>query len=196
MKITFLFVILSFRVFCQMQEDTLVVQNQEVNINNLIDIHVDVEDFTWHDSTKVKFLTITHRDDKYNLAHADDFLSKKYHDLHGPTLVGHKYTDSCFIHPIFNERKKSYFLIDDFDSLTDSIVYLSIAVSTGYIDQGSVYILYEHPSIRLDEITTVLDGVNENSNQILATKEWYNKWIRKHRKYNDHRKIHLGEQCP
>ena len=187
----------SFFVFGQSTNDSMLKTEVSVidHIDSLIDISLDISELNWHDSTMVKFLTITHFDDKYNLKHSNLGITKKYQNLDGPITVGNKYSDSCLIYPIVTKGSTSYFLLDDFKHLTDSIISLSITVSVGEYDRSQAFTFLEYLSIELSELTTILGSIVENPNDILATNEWYESWVQNNPSYRDQRIRNINKQC-
>lgn len=184
-------------VFGQSTNDSILKTEVSVidNIDSLIDISIDISEINWHDSTMVKFLTITHFDDKYNLKHSNLGITKKYQNLGGPITVGNKYRDSCLIYPILTKGNTSYFLLDDFKHLSDSIISLSIIVSVGEYDRSQAFTFLEYPSIELSELTTILGSILAHPYDILATNEWYESWIQNNSSYRDQRIRNINKQC-
>lgn len=161
-------------------------------IDSLIDISLDIAELNWYDSTIVNFLTITHFDIKYDLKHSNLWNSKKYQNLDGPIAV---VNDSCLIYPILTKGNTSYFLLDDFKHLTDSIIYLSINVSVGEYDMNQALTFSEYPTIELNELTTLISLIEANPNAILATNEWYASWVQNNPGYRDQRIRNNTKQC-
>jgi len=164
-------------------------------IDQLIDFSIEIQELAWFDSTVVKFLTITHIDDQYNLKHINANLSDEYRNLGGPIIVGHVYVDSCLLHPILTKGNTSFFLLDDFKHITARRIPLSIVASVGRYNQNQERLFYEFPSLELSEITLILDSMVVNSNDILATKEWYETWFRDRPNFRQQRTRNAHEHC-
>lgn len=161
------------------------------HIDSLIELTVDLEVINWHDSTHVRFISITHNDDTYELKYSNLWLSNKYRNLGGPIIVGNVYSDSSVIYPIFTKMNTSYFLMDDFENVMDSSLSLSITESFGEYDKNQEFSFYRHPSIELRELTSLLSTKNEQSGIIEATQAWYTTWVYNHPSYKDQRTIHV-----
>lgn len=164
-------------------------------IDQLIDFSIEIKELAWFDSTVVKFLTITHIDDQYDLKHINANISDEYRNLGRSIIVGNAYFDSCLIHPILTKGNTSFFLLDDFKHLTASRIPLSIVVSVGRYNQNQERQFYEFPTLELSEITLILDSMGVNSNDILATKEWYESWFRDRPNFRQQRTRNAHEHC-
>lgn len=198
MRITFLFLCLCACFAYGQSESNDISKNDNralIPIDSLIDISVNIEEVIWHDSTKVVFLTLTHHDDKYDLRHSNLGITKKYRNLGGPIVIGNRFAGTCLIYPILTKGNTSFFLLDDFINLTDSLIALSISVAVGEYDKNQEFTFFEFPTIELGEVITIINSITANPNSLLGTIKWYEKWVQNNPEYEDERIRNFDKQC-
>lgn len=198
MRITFLFLCLCACFAYGQSESNDISKNDNKNripIDSLIDISINIEEVVWQDSTKVVFLALTHHDDKYDLKHSNLGITKKYRNLGGPIVIGNRFADTCLIHPILTKGNTSFFLLDDFINLNDSLIALSISVAVGEYDKNQEFTFFEFPTIELGEVITIINSITANPNSLLGTKKWYEKWVQNNPDYTDERIRNFEKQC-
>lgn len=165
-------------------------QHLSTNGSNKLHFTYDLKEFIWEDSTSMTFFTIT-----FSIVNHPQPITKKYRNFGGPLIIGNQLSDSCCLYPIFTKRQTSYFLIDDFIGLTDSLPAVTILGSTGYYNQGNSTPISEYGNIDRNELITELDSVHSIQDKNYATKEWYNQWINDHQFYEDQRTNTVNKNC-
>lgn len=144
---------------------------------------VELEDVIWEDSSVVTFVSI-HPDYRTAPMILTASPCGEQINFSGPLTLGTSF-DTCSFHPIRYDWKSqnSYFLIDDFNGLEDSLLYFSYQVTINMNCQNFDQIYQSNSPLLRTELVKYSDSLVSKSEKIYATKEWFSIWCEKNPAY-------------
>ena len=145
------------------------------------DLVVELKDVILEDSSTVTFISI--HPDYSQYRNIPDYCGRHF-TYSGPLTIG-DYFDTCSFYPVAYDWKSqsSYFLIDDFTDVEDSLLYFSYHVSARTSCQGGDQIYQLNSGLSRTELVKYMNSLVQRSEKTYATKEWFSMWYEKNSAY-------------
>lgn len=147
-------------------------KSSDKNQSNLhYDLIVELKDVILEDSSTVTFISI--HPDYSQYRNIPDYCGRHVTFM-GPLTIG-DYFDTCSFYPVIydSEFQSSYFLIDDFNDVKDSLLYFSYNVSARISCEDGGQIYQSGSNLSRTELVKYMDSLVQRSEKAYATKEWF-----------------------